>query len=409
MTQPTTFSWTVALPVTSVPGPASSAPFTAPGALGCAPCFLTQADLLALLDRVLPSSWLDPIKTVGPGYEILQALAKTLERVSIGVGRLECGQFILSATGGSRARARVVFYRAVPGAAVRQLAGTVVSASAGGQRFRLLADVVFEPSDTVSVDAVVEAEVSGYEYNVVGQRVTARGEVVPGSIDTVDLPLQDPPYGDPGIRVQQLQDASGGAAAALDVLGADRGVQRSPGEADGPYAARVRALVDTVTPAAIRRLLAQAFLPFGKVAKLVEGWDIRLQTCWSAPPTGDRSRGYDPACFVWNDPRVTPFRDVWLSEDFHRGAFIVVVPRLPPLVEVGGVWNDAAAGVDDLVNPFGRRALSAWSVVPVDGQTIGWAWSGPSTGQRALLLGLWQSILVAKPAGAAVAFVREGE
>lgn len=411
MTQPTTFSWTVALPVTSVPGPASSAPFTAPGALGCAPCFVTQADLLALMDRLLPPSWLDPIRTVGPGYEILQALAKTLERVSLGVGRLECGQFILSATGGSRARARVVFYRAVAGAAVRQLAGTVVSASAGGQRFRLLADVSLGPSDTVSADAQVEAEVSGYEYDVVGQRVTARAEVVAGSIDTIDLPLQDPPYGDPGIRVQQLQDASGGAAAALDALGVDRGLRRAPGEADGPYAARVRALTDTVTPAAMRRAVAAAFAGTGVSPAFIETWDVRFQTCWNAPAFAPVGRGYSPTTFVWNDPRPSPpFRDRWLSEDFHRGAFVVAVPRMLPVLDYGGVWDDVAEDAQALINPHGRRAASAWNLAPGNAAgVLPWVWNGHDVGRRTLLRALSATIRATKPAGAATAIVLTGD
>lgn len=408
MTQPTSYTWLVEQPAAPATSDGTS-DFAVGGARGCEPCFISQADLLALMERLLPSSYLDPLKLSGPGYEILQMQAKVFERASVGIGILECSQFLLSATGGSKARARVVFYRDVGGPALTQLAGTIVACSKGNQRFRLLAPVTFGFGDLVSTSAVVEAEVTGYEYNVRGQRVTARGEVVPGEIDTIVLPLQDPPYADPAVRVQQFQDAAGGVAAALDAIGSDRGVLRAGGaEADPGYAARIRQLPDTVTPAAIRRLLQRTFAPYGVTAKVIEVWDVRLQTCWSAPPLGNRSRGYDPACFVYNDPRRgTPFRNVWLSVDFARGAFLVVIPKLPPIAQYGGVYNDTAATQSQFVNPFGRRAISAWSAKPDPSVAISWAWNGASVGRRALLKGLWDSIAAAKPVNTPVAFVRE--
>src|SRR5262249_51654891 len=137
---PTVYTWFIDVPA----GPAGGVPgaaFNAGNALGCTPCFLSQKDLLDLMGRLLPPSYLDPIKNVGPGYELYQAAAKLFERVSIGVGILECSQFVLSATGGARATARVSFVR--PDAshgAVTIKAGTVVSTSRGGLRYVLQAD-----------------------------------------------------------------------------------------------------------------------------------------------------------------------------------------------------------------------------------------------------------------------------
>src|SRR5512144_1017535 len=100
MTQPQSYSWFIDQTV-APPGQEPREAFNAGNALGCVPCFLSQADFLALIDRLLPLSYLDPLKNVGPGYELYKATAKLFERASIAVGRLECEQFILSATGGA--------------------------------------------------------------------------------------------------------------------------------------------------------------------------------------------------------------------------------------------------------------------------------------------------------------------
>jgi len=421
VTQIQSYTWFIAPPPT--PSPVGGVPgeaFNAGNALGCTPCFLSQADLLALMDRLLPISYLDPIKHIGPGYELYQAAAKVFERCSIGVGILECSQFILSATGGAYATARVSFIRPnTSHGAVTIKAGAIVSTSRGGLRFVLQKDVAFGAGDLATGGAVVQAVNQNYQYNVPGPKTTARGETRPGEIDTIDLPLMDPPYGDPTVTVTQIQDAVGGVAPALDALGHDRGIDRAKSEGDPQYAARIRALPDTVSPAAMKRLLARAFTVYtlagANAPVFIECWWVGFQTCWSAPdrtytgPTGSFQNDYDPNLFVWSDPRRSPpLRDLWLSGDFERGAFVVLMPRLMPILDVGGMWSDPATGIADLKDVYGQRALSAWSIPQDYAGAPGFCWSGYDIGAGTLFKGVWDAIEQSKPAGAAVAFFQEG-
>lgn len=394
------------------PGPSGpgDAGFVGGAALGCTPCFFSQQELLDLLDRLYPQSYLEPIKVPGPGYELYKGMARLWERVSLAVGHMECGQFILTESGGGSANAPVVFHRQNADAgAVIQKAGTVVSASKSGRRYVLQLDTAFGPTDLTTPTVIVRAEAQGYEYNVRGQRVTARGEIVVGEIDTISLPLQDPPYGDPTIQVQQFLDASGGVPAQLDALGHDRGIDRTPSEPDSAYGTRIRALPDTVSPGAIRRLLGRLLAPYtAQPFRVIETWDDRLQTCWSAPPDNlPLPSTFDTNTFVWNDPRRTPYRNVWLSGTFERGAIIVVLPNLFPILDFGGVWNDPAVVADDLRSPSGQRALSAWSL-PQDFSGLSWAWSGYDAVRDSIYKGIWDSLLEILAGGVALAFVLEG-
>ena len=73
---------------------------------------LTQQDLLDLLDRVLPSSYLDAIKNIGPGFELLQAYAALFERLSLAASRLAVDSFIDIANTGVKATGTVELFRA---------------------------------------------------------------------------------------------------------------------------------------------------------------------------------------------------------------------------------------------------------------------------------------------------------
>src|ERR1043165_2427040 len=101
---------------------------------------LTQDDLLGVIDRALPDTYLDPIKAIGPGYELLQAYAKVGERASLAVKRFEDDVYILTSKGGALATVQATLSRSpfTAGAGV-MLAGTIVRASRGGQVFRTTA------------------------------------------------------------------------------------------------------------------------------------------------------------------------------------------------------------------------------------------------------------------------------
>lgn len=64
-----------------------------------------------------------------------------------------------------------------------------------------------------------------------------------------------------GITATNPESPEGGRAGMLDELGADRNVDRSPGESDDDYRQRVATVADVVSPNAIRRAVARAMGP----------------------------------------------------------------------------------------------------------------------------------------------------
>lgn len=323
---------------------------------------LTQADLLALFARILPSSYLDAIKNVGPGYELLQAWAKLWERVSQAVKFNEDGMFILSATGAALSSVNVLFSRPTAAAgAVTVKAGTIVTTSQGDRQFVVMQDAVFGAPDLGPVTVPATAVFSGSAWNVPGQRTTARGETLVGEVDTILLPILDPAYGDATFVVAQVANASGGTCAFLDQLGDDRGLPRNAGEADDRYRYRMRLLPDTVSPGAIDRTAQLILGALGIAYTIIETWQVDYQTCWDGPvaSVGD----YDTNLFCYDDPRPSPpFRGRWLDESDHRGAFIVVVPLLDTFSDVGMAYDDTALTVAQHASAHGRRAHTAFDV-----------------------------------------------
>lgn len=187
----------------------------------------TQADFLALFDRLLPQYYLEPMKSPGPGYEYLQAVAKVMERVSQSVAHMGDASYIGTATGGARATATVEISRnnSVFGA-VTLLAGTLVGTSEGFL-YQTQDSVSFSPTDIGGKTVQVEAVAKGWDWNKPGQKVAANGEVLPGSIiKLVSAVVPEDGTFDPTLTVKQLTDATGGVSPSLDGLGIDRGVYR---------------------------------------------------------------------------------------------------------------------------------------------------------------------------------------
>lgn len=190
---------------------------------------MTQSDLLALFDRLLPYYYLEPLKTPGPGYEYLQAVAKMNARVSEAVAHMGTGNYIGSATGGSYATATVEFYRdnTVFGA-VTLLKGTVVGTS-DGYLYQTMDDVSFGATDLGPYAVEVQALVRGWNWNKPGPITTASGATVAGSINELRQPVVSAFSAnfDPTMQVRQTTDATGGSSPMLDGLGLDRGIART--------------------------------------------------------------------------------------------------------------------------------------------------------------------------------------
>lgn len=377
---------------------------------------LTQADFLQLLERLLPVGYLEPLKSPGPGYELLQGFAKMLARASQAAANMGGQSFILSSTGGARATGTVELFRAAPhpeGITVIVKAGTVVKASRNGREFVTTEDVSFAAADLGPKPVAVQAVLTGPDSNVPGASLTAAGITLPGDIDTIVTLVEEPPVGDISIQVQQMANATaGGVDAGLDQHGLDRNIPRLSGEGDEAYRARVRALPDNISPDAFERTIRGLLVQFGlSEYQMIETWDVLYQTCWDAPSEIIPGSNFNPSLFVYDDPDLdlTPFRNRWLDTNDCRGGVVVVVPQVAAIAEYGMVWGDTAANAVALQTSAGSRAAGAWDIPSTFTVARAGAFDGFDLQKRLLYKGLYRALQDIKAAGISVAVELKGE
>lgn len=308
----------------------------------------SQAEMLALFDRILPQHYLAPIKDPGPGYEFLQAVAMMTARVSQAIAHVGTGQYIRSATGGSYSTGTVELYRdSTLGFAITVQAGTIVG-TADGYLYATTAPVSFTSGTDVGPYSVgVQALVRGWLYDQPGPFTSAGGELVPGPVSLVVTPLvASPVYFDASLKVRQATPMTGGSAPMLDGLGYDRGLPRTVGETDAAYRSRMMTLPDTVTPAAMRRIIDESIgslvHALGQEYIYREIWDLRLMTAWDFPINQNLTQAalnvvvpaFSGNIFVWDldTPNVPDqLANRWYGDVSDRGAFYVGLPNLPLL------------------------------------------------------------------------------
>jgi hypothetical protein len=386
---------------------------------------LTAADqdyYLRLLDRLFPDNYLAQMK-VNPnsGYEQFQGYASLGERLSTAITRLGSDNVISYAPGGTRATGFVNVSRPTGAAGtVTVLAGSVVTCSVGGQDFVTTIDMAFSGAATGPLEVPVVAIASGYEWNVRGQRTTAGGETLAGEIDTFKRLVTDPPYGDPTIYVEQVNDITNGVAAVLDGLGSDRGMARTPGETTDQFRLRLHTLPDVVSPGAIKRVCHALLDPLGIAFQFIETGDIAYQTCWDAPssnpgtptyqPIAPANLAYDSDLFTYDDPRddTDPYRNRWLDEVEMRGAFIIVLDNVS-LNDLGLAYDDSGLLPSDYRDPitgFGRGtpAFDITSAIQLVAPVYTAAYDGFDLGYNAITSALWQ-VLKAIKAGGVIAIL----
>jgi hypothetical protein len=376
-----------------------------------------QQHFLDLIDRLFPEQYLRPLKlNPDAGYEIFQAQGAVAESLSAALHEVECGLVMLYAGGPQYATVAVQLYRENSNAgAVTVLANTLLSTSVGGRQFELTADVVFGPT-TLQVIGYARAVAPGSEYNVRGERTTAGGEVLPGEINTIDVALQAPSYGDPTIKVKQEVDAAGGYADWLAGHGANRGLTQADGESEDAFRLRMRTLPDTVTPAAMQRVVGRILDPLGVPWQFVETFDLAYMTCWDAPSPNAGTPTYQPVLptdpdynsnlFYWNEsPQVVllPYRNRWLSQDDYTGGFIVEVDRDVTVEDYGFAFDDAGTTFGEFVGsttgkPRGTPAFD----VPDPGEFFAVAaLDGADTKREAAISSVYFALQQAKVACAA--------
>ncbi len=314
------------------PPSSSSDPILSPatGVSVCLPKFKTQQDFLDLFDRIVPFEYIEPLKSPGPGFEILQMFAAVFERVSLAAGRAECSFHALLAHGGNKSQGTVEFFRTSDANGVfTLLKDSVVRASKTNREYLLLADVVFGATDLKKV-ATVEARSTDFQFDVKGITTEFAGGLLKGEVDELTIPLMSPVFGEPTLQVRQATDIDNGQPATLDQIGADRSIDRSSNEADDAYRIRVRSIPETVSPDAILAQLDAYFRPRGISFNFVEVFENRLQSCWNAPDgaiLNEQVGDYDPNLFAYNDPRDV-IGNKWLNAETATGGFIVFVPNI---------------------------------------------------------------------------------
>ena len=375
-----------------------------------------QADFLALITRLLPASYLEPLKDPGPGFATLQADGAIFERISLAVERLRKNLLIIQADAASKAIVPLEISRPTSAAGALVITrDSQVVATASNRRFQLLNDVTFSGAALGPIAVTAKAVLADYTWNMPGPVTTADGTTLPGEVDAFHRLVTVPSFADPTLIVVQTGDAVGGACPGLESLGEDRGLPRRAGESDAAYRNRIRQLLDTVSPDAIERAVALLLGEFNATFDFIETFELDYQSCWDGPPTavGDYDPNlchYDPETVVGYDP--LPFRNRWLDEVEARGAFIVVVPDIGAVLDVGMSYDDTATGPSDHTTPAhgGKRSHSAYDV-PEDADAIivQGGYDGFDLPKQALYQGLFELLQRIKPAGSAAIIELEGQ
>lgn len=138
-------------------------------------------------------------------------------------------------------------------------------------------------------------------------------------------------------------------------------------ESDTDYRARVAALPDTVTPAALRRALTNVLRNVleaaGKTYGYREIWDLRYQTAYDFPINQTLTKAninvsvpaFSGNIFVYDYANPDALSNRYLAGNLERGVIVVRLPPLDPLVQ--GQLYPQAASLIERVKPAGANVL----------------------------------------------------
>lgn len=190
-----------------------------------------------------------------------------------------------------------------------------------------------------------------------------------------------------GITATNLASPSGGRAAVLDEIGAEREVYRGTGEADESYRERVANFADLISPKAILRIANRILVPYGYEAHLREvGYPGFRGFFYDGDPTST-----DPAiAFAYDlDFAIRPAQRfmLGLSYDEFRAFFLLCVPKLG-LGEFGFAYDEGGFNAYD-ATPY----LAFLDGFPATAATI--------------YRTLWQAVYGAKAGGVGFDLVQE--
>jgi hypothetical protein len=239
----------------------------------------------------------------------------------------------------------------------------------------------------VGLPSGVQAPRKVTAMNVVSQIATIEPPLPAGDVGATGITVQVAELGDLGLEVEQPEDATGGRLAMLDAIGRDRRSGRVVGESDADYRARLCELADTVSPAAIDRVVADILTPCGINFEVHETRAV------------EELKG-----FVWD---LDPY-------DFGQ---LLPIPRNPAgdLIGEGAVWLDQATawsfffirvglgnqgefGAPYDAAPPGLTPPNAWSQ---------FFWDGSPVVYLSCLAQVWEAVNGARAAGVAFEIVQD--
>lgn len=331
--------------------------------MDCAAPVQDQIYFLGVLERAYPLDYfLGLQRTQNSGFELLAAVSRVGERVSLAIARLECGGFVITATGPARATGTLEIWKTDATALTIRLGSTF--STDFGQVFATTEDVVFTPSSLGPFAVPIAAVQSGYEYNVPGETLTRAGEIVPGEIRNINALIVTPNILDTTIQIRQVLPTLGGRPASLDGLAADLGLSRKQFEDDDEFRLRIKSAPDTVTPNAIIRavnaLLQKRDPSFTCVLREVGGpllpgmfYDAGSSADMPQDPT--RNFAYDM------NPALRP-DDYWkmlFSRVDFRGFFLVEVPKFGDVRDFGLTYDGTSAAAFARRNAYDTTSSSA--------------------------------------------------
>ncbi len=363
---PVVLSWLLGSPVVpSFASPGSLLPPSFGASEECPVVGYTQAELLDIVARSYPQEYLQALQAqANGGYEVFEASAQVLARVSAAVAELYCCALLAFAHGGALASGTVELVRETAvGGAITVGAGTILEASRTGRRFRTLTAVTFGALALGPFVVAVQAIEFGSEYNLPGVTITGGGETVPGEIDTVRFLANTSVGFDVNLQCRQLAATSGGASPCLDGLGEDLSIPREALESDARYRQRIITTPDTVSPAAIERGLDSIVGALGLHVCLREVGTSRLPGFFFDAGSSADSPQVPANNYAFDmDFSVRPADRYKLILDYtdFRAFMLVGVPKVVD-IDFGFVFDGTRADAFPLQNAFDTTSPTASS------------------------------------------------
>jgi hypothetical protein len=185
-----------------------------------------------------------------------------------------------------------------------------------------------------------------------------------------------------GVAVTNIALVERGEMGVLDAIGAERGISRSPGEDDESYRARVKAIADTVSPNAIRRIGNRIWSIYGGSVCLREVGQRLLPGVYcdatSTPPLASNSYAYDLDGIVVTGIGIGQFID---GERVYQvnggvittGRYTTTIPAaalgalVPPPVAQLEIANIRGPGFVNTLPIVGETSLAVWTPAAITG------------------------------------------